>query len=250
MAGHSKWANIKHRKGAQDAKRAKLFTKLAKEIIVAASMGQPDPEFNPRLRSALITARKAGVPKDRIENSIKKGAGELEGESYEEMRYEGYGPAGVALIIEVLTDNRNRSAAEVRSILTKGGGSLGETGSVGFMFDRVGLIQYKADAATADEMFEAALEAGAINCESDDEMHEITTESGDLNAVGEVLAAKFGESEEAKLDWIAKEPMVIDDVEKAEKILNLIENLEDNDDVASVSANFDIPDEIGQKLAS
>lgn len=249
MAGHSQYANIKHRKAGQDAKRAKLFTKLVREIIVAASSGQPDPGFNPRLRNALAAARKAGVPKDRLETAIKKGAGELESESYEEIRYEGYGPGGVALLIEVLTDNRNRSASDVRSTLTKSGGSLGEKGCVGFMFDRVGLIQYPAKTASAETMFEAALEAGATNCESGSVIHEITCEADDLNIVRETLVAKFGDPEEVKLAWLAKDPIIISDQAAAQQLIDLIETLEDFDDVQSVSANFDLAEEIAKNLA-
>jgi YebC/PmpR family DNA-binding regulatory protein len=181
MAGHSKWANIKHRKGAQDKKRATLFTKLAREIIVAAKMGMPDPDFNPRLRQAVIAAKSNGLPKDRIENAIKKGSGELgDGESYEEMRYEGYAPNGVAVIVECLTDNRNRTAADLRAIFNKGGGSMGESGSVQFMFERIGLIHFPANVAAADTVFEAAVEAGAENVESDENGHEVTCAPDDL----------------------------------------------------------------------
>lgn len=250
MAGHSKFANIKHRKEAQDKKRAKLFTRLTKEIIVAASNGQTDPGFNPRLRLALSMARKAGVPKDKIDYAVKKGAGEIEGESFEEIRYEGYGPGGVALIIDVTTDNRNRSASEVRSTLTKAGGSLGETGSVNFMFDRVGRLVFELAAGDADTVFETALEAGASNCETSDDGHEITCEADDFNTVRDALVDKLGDPEEAGLAWLPKDPMPIDDAEKAQKILDAIEKLEDIDDVQDVSANMDIPDEVAQKLAS
>ena len=250
MAGHSQFANIKHRKGAQDAKRSKLFTKIAREIIIATQLGQPDPNFNARLRNAIAAAKKAGLPKDRIENSIKKGSGELAGESYVELKYEGYGPGGIALIIEVQTDNRNRTASDVRSLLTKANGSLGESGSVGFMFEKVGQVSFPAAIAGGEAMFEAALEAGASNCESGSEFHEITCEAADLNAVKEALMAKFGEPEEAKLVWKPKDPMVVDDQTKAQAILDLIESLEDLDDVQAVYANMVIDAEIAKNLSS
>lgn len=248
MAGHSKWANIKHRKGAQDKKRSGQFTKVGREIIVAAKMGQPDPDFNPRLRAAIAAAKAINMPKDKIDYAIKKGAGELDdGENYEEMRYEGYGPGGVAVVVEALTDNRNRTAGEVRTIFSKAGGSLGETGSVGFMFDRVGLIQYPADAASGDAMFEAALEAGAENCESDDDMHEITCEAESFNEVRDVLVEQFGDPEVGRLDW---KPNTLSEVDKdgAEKILRLIDTLEESDDVQHVSTNADIPDDVLAEL--
>lgn len=248
MAGHSKFANIKHRKGAQDAKRAKLFTKLAKEIIVAAQLGQPDPDFNPRLRQALAVARKAGVPKDRIENSIKKGAGEISGENFEEIRYEGYAAGGIAIIVETLSDNKNRTAAEVRSAFTKQGGSMGETGSVNFMFDRVGCVVYEADAASEEVMFEAALEAGAENCESDEYGHEIICAMEAFNDVSSALEDRFGDPEKSELIWKPKDPMPVEG-EQAEKLLKLIDALEDCDDVQAVFGNYDISDEELEKLA-
>ena len=250
MAGHSKWANIKHRKGAQDKKRSNLFTKLCREIIVAAKSGQPDPAFNPRLRAAIAAAKSQSVPKDKIDYAIKKGAGELDdGENYEEMRYEGYAPGGVALIIDCLTDNKNRTAADVRSILSKGGGSLGESGSVAFMFERIGLIQYPHKAASEEAMFEAALEAGADNCESDNNVHEITINPDQLNEVREALAEKFDDPEVAKLDWKPMNTIEVDE-NQAEKIMNIIDTLEDHDDVQSVAANYDISDEVAEKLAT
>tara|TARA_B100001564_G_scaffold295814_1_gene261079 strand:- start:878 stop:1624 length:747 start_codon:yes stop_codon:yes gene_type:complete len=248
MAGHSKFANIKHRKAGQDAKRAKLFTKLTREIQVAAGAGQPDPDFNPRLRGALIAARKAGVPKDRIETSVKKGSGQIEGESFEEMRYEGYGPGGIAIIVDVLTDNRNRSAAEVRTCFTKAGGNMGETGSVNFMFDRIGLVELSADVADHDTIFEAAAEAGAEDVDSNDEFHVITCAPDELNVVRDALTDHYGDPETAKLAWRPKEPMELD-LEQAEKIIKLIDALEDNDDVQDVTGNFIIPDDIAEQLA-
>ncbi len=249
MAGHSKWANIKHRKGAQDRKRANIFTKLTREIIVAAKSGQPDPDFNPRLRTAIAAAKAQSLPKDKIEYAIKKGSGELDdGENFEEVRYEGYGPSGVALIIDCLTDNRNRTAAEVRTALGKAGGNLGESGSVAFMFERIGLIHYPADVADPDSMFEAALEAGADNVESGEDGHDITCQPDDLNNVQEALANKFGDPETAKLDWNATTTTPADK-ELAEKILNLVDTLEDCDDVQSVATNADISDDVLEALA-
>lgn len=249
MAGHSKFANIKHRKGAQDKKRASIFTKLAKEIVVATKMGGDNAEFNPRLRGAVIAARAANMPKDKIEAAIKKGASAGEGEDYEEMRYEGYGPSGVAVIVDVLTDNRNRSASDIRSIFNKNGGNLGETGSVNFMFDRIGFVQYPEDKASADEMFEAALEAGAENCEQEDGFHEITCEVEDLNDVRDKLVEKFGDPDTARLAW---RPNVNTDVdfETAEKVMKLTDALEDNDDVQYVTTNANISDEIAEQLAN
>ncbi len=251
MAGHSKWANIKHRKGAQDAKRANMFTKLGREIIVAAKMGQPDPAFNPRLRAAIAAAKAQSMPKDKIEYAIKKGSGQLgDSEDYEEMRYEGFAPGGVALIIDCLTDNRNRTAADIRTILNKGGGTMGESGSVSFMFERVGRIRYKPDAADPDTMFEDALEAGATDCEFDPEDgHIIYTEPDQFNEVRDALAEKYDDPETGRLDWKPSNTTEVD-FDTAEKILALIDNLEDNDDVQYVSANYEFSDEVADKLAS
>lgn len=248
MAGHSQFANIKHRKGAQDAKRAKLFTKLLREITVAAKTGQPDPAFNPRLRSALIDARANNMPKDRIDAAIKKVVSGNEGDNFEEIRYEGYGPNGIALIVEALTDNRNRTASEVRSIFTKSGGALGETGSVNFMFDRIGLIKFKKEVAGDEEIFESALEAGAEEVESDDEEHIIITNPDDFAAVRDALIEKYGDPLAAKLDWKAKDLTEIDDLEKAEKLLKTVDALEDLDDVQNVTGNYSFSDEILEKL--
>lgn len=249
MAGHSKWANIKHRKGAQDKKRAGAFTRAGREIIIAAKMGGGDPEFNPRLRVAIAAAKAINMPKDRIENAIKKGSGELdEGEVFEEIRYEGYGTGGIAIIVDALTDNRNRSASDIRSIFTKHGGNMGETGNVAFMFDKVGLIQYKKETASEEQMFEAALEAGADDCESGGEIHEITCAPDDFGAVSEALTAKFGDPETGRLGWKPKNTIEID-FETAQQIITLIEALEENDDVQHVTANFEISDETAKKLA-
>lgn len=248
MAGHSKFANIKHRKGAQDKKRAKIFTKLGKEIVVSAKSGQPDPDFNPRLRAAIAAARAANMPKDKIESAVKRGSGPSDGEVYEEIRYEGYGPGGLALIVEVLTDNRNRAASEVRTIFNKGGGNLGESGSVAFMFERVGLIEYPADKASEDTMLEAAIEAGATDCESDEFVHQIYTEPDNFNEVRDALAADFGDTEVGKLTWRPHTEVEVTDVEQAQKILKLIDTLEDSDDVQDVVCNYTISDEIAEQL--
>ncbi len=246
MAGHSKFKNIMHRKGAQDKKRAKVFTRLIKELAVAAR-GGTDPDANPRLRTALAAARGANMPKDNIDRVLKKAEGG-DGDSYDEMRYEGYGPGGVALIVEALTDNRNRTASEVRATFNKFGGNLGETGSVNFMFDRVGQILYPASAGDADTVFEAALEAGADNIESDENGHEITTTPDDFNAVREVLEGDFGTPEEAGLAWKPQNTTPVNE-DQAQTLLKLLDALDDLDDVQSVASNFDIPDEIMAQLA-
>ncbi|HET6621860.1 MAG TPA: YebC/PmpR family DNA-binding transcriptional regulator [Dongiaceae bacterium] len=249
MAGHSQFKNIMYRKGAQDAKRAKVFTKIIRELTVAAKTGLADPAANPRLRAAMIAAREANMPKDTMERAIKRGAGGGDDTAYEEVRYEGYGPGGVALIIEALTDNRNRTAGEIRTALTKAGGNLGETNSVSFMFERKGMIVYPAKAASADAMFEAALDAGADNVESDGNGHEITTATEDFSAVRDALETKFGAAREAKLQW---RPLNIVPVEgdAADSLLKLIDVLEDNDDVQVVSANFEMSDDTLAKLTA
>ncbi|MFN7037972.1 MAG: YebC/PmpR family DNA-binding transcriptional regulator [Alphaproteobacteria bacterium] len=248
MAGHSKFKNIMHRKGAQDKKRAKVFTKLIREIYTAARTGQADPNFNPRLRLAISNARALNLPKDKIDNAVKKGSSPTTGENYEEIRYEGYAPGGIALIVEALTDNRNRTASDVRSSFTKLGGNLGETGSVNFMFDRIGLIEYNKDIASDEEIFEAALEAGADNCESDDLNHQITCNPDNFNEIREALANKFGEPENSQLSWKAQNFISIDDLDQAIKLMKLIELLEDSDDVQNVYGNYLIPDEIAEKI--
>ena len=246
MAGHSKFKNIQHRKGAQDKKRAKVFTRLIKELAVAAR-GGTDPASNPRLRTALAGCRAANMPKDNIERVLKKAAGG-EGDNYDEIRYEGYGPGGVALIVEALTDNRNRTASEVRATFSKNGGNLGETGSVSFMFDRVGQIIYPAEVADADTMFEAALEAGADNAESDENGHEILTATDDFNTVRESLENQFGSPEEAGLAWKAQNTTPVNE-DQAQTLLKLLGALDELDDVQSVASNFDIDDDIMAKLA-
>lgn len=243
MAGHSKFKNIMHRKGAQDAKRAKQFTKVGREIMVAAKIGGADPDANPRLRSAIIAARGVNMPNERIKKAIDSAIGSTEGDNYSEVRYEGYGAGGVAVIVEALTDNKNRTAAEVRAGFSKFGGNLGESGSVAFMFDRVGEIIYKSDICTADEMFEAALEAGASNIDSDDESHEIICEPDDFSAIRDSLCEKFGEPEKAGLSWRANVSAQADK-SQIENIIKLIDILEDSDDVQNVYTNLDIDDDL------
>ncbi|WP_321364205.1 YebC/PmpR family DNA-binding transcriptional regulator [uncultured Celeribacter sp.] len=246
MAGHSKWANIQHRKGRQDAVRSKLFSKLAKEITVAAKMGDPDPEKNPRLRLAVKTAKTQSVPKDVIDRAIKKALGG-DAENYDEIRYEGYGPEGIAFIVETMTDNVNRTASNVRSIFTKAGGNLGTSGSVAFMFDRVGEITYDAEVGDADTVMMAAIEAGAEDVESDEEGHWIYTADGDLAAVSDALEAELGESKESKLIWKPQNRTEVN-LETAQKLMRLVEALEDDDDVQSVTANFDVPEDVAAQL--
>ncbi len=246
MAGHSKWANIQHRKGRQDAARSKLFSKFSKEITVAAKMGDPDPEKNPRLRLAIKTAKAQSMPNDNIERAIKKSlAGE--GEDYEEIRYEGYGPNGVAVIVEAMTDNRNRTASTVRSTFAKNGGNLGETGSVGFMFERKGEVVYPADAGDADTVMMAAIEAGAEDVESSEDGHVIWCADTDLNEVSNALEAELGESQETKLTWRPTTTTEMD-LEGMQKLMRLIEALEDDDDVQRVTANFEASDEVMEQL--
>ncbi len=246
MAGHSKWANIQHRKGRQDAARSKLFSKLSKEITVAAKMGDPDPEKNPRLRMAVKEAKSNSVPKDVIERAIKKStAGD--GEEYEEIRYEGYGPNGVAVIVEAMTDNRNRTASNVRSTFSKNGGNLGETGSVGFMFERKGEVMYSATVGDSDTVMMAAIEAGAEDVESSEEGHVIWCVDTDLNEVSTALEAELGESESTKLVWKPSTTTEMD-LEGMEKLMKLIDALEDDDDIQRVTTNFEASDEVMSQL--
>ncbi|BBK34350.1 YebC/PmpR family DNA-binding regulatory protein [Stella humosa] len=238
MAGHSQFKNIMHRKGAQDKKRGKVFTKIIRELTVAARTGLPDPASNPRLRAAMIAARDANMPKDTIERAVKRGAGGEDGTNYEEVRYEGYGPGGVAVIVEALTDNRNRTAAEVRSAFSKHGGALGETNSVGFLFDRMGLVRYPAKAGDADTLFEQAVEAGADDVESDEGGYDILCATDALNAVREALEAKLGPAESAAFAWRPRTVTPVDD-ETAVTLFKLLETLDDNDDVQNVHANFE-----------
>ena len=246
MAGHSKWANIQHRKGKQDKLRSKLFSKLAKEITVAAKMGDPDPDKNPRLRLAVKEAKASSVPKDVIERAIRKSQGG-DAENYEEIRYEGYGPEGIAIIVEAMTDNRNRTASNVRSLFAKHGGDLGQTGSVSFMFDRKGEILYAPGVGDADTVMMAAIEAGAEDVESDEDGHWIYTSDTDLAEVAAALESALGEAEHAKLIWKPQAPTEID-LETAQKLMKLIDALEDDDDVQTVTGNFDIPDEVAARL--
>jgi YebC/PmpR family DNA-binding regulatory protein len=247
MAGHSQFKNIMHRKGRQDKVRAQLFTRLQREIQVASKAGLPDPAFNPRLRAAVQAARAANMPKDNIDRAIKRGQGG-EAESYDEVRYEGYGPGGVAVIVEALTDNRNRTASAVRASFGKHGGSLGETNSVSFQFHRVGQISYPAAAATVDEMLEAAVEAGAEDCESSEAGHEIVCAADELAAVQEKLEARFGPPEQAILSWKPQITVPVDD-EKAESLFKLLEALDENDDVQRVIANFEVSETALARLA-
>ena len=249
MAGHSQFKNIMHRKGAQDAKRARQFAKLIREITVSARQGLPDPASNPRLRAAMAAAREANMPRDTIERAVKKAIGGAGGDDYAEVRYEGYGPAGVAVIVEALTDNRNRTASDVRSAFSKHGGALGETNSVSFMFNRLGVIQYASRIASADAMLEAAIEAGANDAESSAEGHEVICAIEDFFGVRDALEAQFGEPQSAKLEWRPTNSVTLDE-EKAVGLLKLVDALEDNDDVQNVYANFDIPDDIAQRLSA
>ncbi|MEA2902916.1 MAG: hypothetical protein QOI12_303 [Alphaproteobacteria bacterium] len=248
MAGHSQFKNIMHRKGRQDKVKSKLFGKLAREITVSAKLGLPDPTMNARLRAAIIAARAENMTKDTIERAIKKALGG-EGENYEEVRYEGYGPGGVAVIVEVLTDNRNRSAGEVRSTFTKSGGNLAETGAVSFMFDHVGVVEFDAGVANADTMLEAAIEAGAEDAVSSDGGHEIYTTQDTLRDVAKVLEVKFGEPRKAALVWKPQNTVAVDDLQ-GEKLLKLIEALNEHDDVQNVYANFEVSDALMARMSA
>lgn len=246
MAGHSKWANIQHRKGRQDAARSKMFSKFSKEITVAAKMGDPDPDKNPRLRLAIKAAKSQSMPKDVIERAIKKSQ-TGDGDDYTEIRYEGYGPNGIAIIVEALTDNANRTASNVRSTFTKGGGNLGTTGSVSFMFDRVGEITYPASVGDADTVMMAAIEAGADDVESDEDGHWVYCAMENLSEVSDALEAELGEATEAKLIWKPQNRTDVD-LETAQKLMKLIDTLEDDDDVQTVTANFDVPEDVAAQL--
>ena len=248
MAGHSQFKNIMHRKGRQDAIKSKLFGKLAREITVAAKMGLPDPAMNPRLRAAILAARAESMPNDNIARAIKKATGG-DAEIYEEIRYEGYGPGGVAVIVELLTDNRNRAAGEVRAAFTKHGGNLAETGAVSFMFDHLGMVEYDAKAASADAMLEAAIEAGAEDVVSSESSHEIYTTQDTLRDVAKALEAKFGEPRKAALVWKPQNTVAVDDLQ-GEKLLKLIETLNEHDDVQNVYANFEISDALVHRLSA
>lgn len=248
MAGHSQFKNIMHKKGAADARRSKLFSKLAKEITVAAKMGLPDPKMNSRLRLAVQNARAENMPKDNIERAIKKASGD-DTSDFAEVRYEGYGPGGTALIVETLTDNRNRTASAVRAAFTKHGGALGETGSVSFMFDRVGEITYPASAGSADAMMEAAIEAGADDVQSDAEGHTITCAFEATGDVSAALEERLGTPESVKIVWKPQNLVPVDE-EKAETLMDLVARLEDDDDVQAVFSNFEVSDEVMAKLTA
>lgn len=248
MAGHSQFKNIMYRKGAQDKKRSKLFSKLAKEITVAAKQGLADPEYNPRLRAAIQAARAENMPRDNIERAIKKST-DQGGENYEEVRYEGFGIGGVGVIVETLTDNRNRTASSVRSIFTKHGGNLGETGSVSFMFSRLGRVEYAPEVASADDMLEAAIDAGAEDCQSGEQGHEIFCAPEQLHEVARALEAKFGEPRAASIVWKPQNSIPLED-DKAETLLKMLDVLDDDDDVQQVYANFEISDSALAKMSA
>ena len=249
MAGHSQFKNIMYRKGAQDKKRAKIFTKIIRELTTAARTGLPDPAANPRLRAAVIAARQANMPKDTVDRAIRRGSGGEAGEAYEEVRYEGYATGGVAVIIEALTDNRNRTASEVRAAFAKAGGTLGETNSVSFMFERVGEISYPAAVVSADDMLEAVIDAGAENVESDAEQHLVTSAAEDLNTVRDALESRFGPAESARLVWRPRSTAPIDE-ETATTVFKLLETLEDSDDVQNVYANFEVAEDVMARLGA
>jgi len=249
MAGHSQFKNIMYRKGAQDKKRAKVFTKIIRELTSAARRGLPDPAANPRLRAAVIAAKQANMPKDTVDRAIKRGAGGDEGDNYEEVRYEGYGPGGIAVIVEALTDNRNRTASDIRAAFTKAGGNLGESNSVSFLFDRLGQIVYPLTAASAETMFEAAVEAGADNVESGGDEHVITCAPDSLNGLRDALEKRFGSAASARLVWQPKALTPIEG-ETAEALFKLLETLEDSDDVQNVFANFEVSDEVMARLSA
>ncbi len=248
MAGHSQFKNIMHRKGAQDKKKAKIFNKLAREITVAAKSGLPDPEGNPRLRNAIAAARKENMPNNRIKSAIDQ-ANPNNGENtnYDEIRYEGRGPGGVAIIVEALTDNRNRTAAEVRSAFGKNGGAMGDLNSVAFMFSKIGQVVYPASVASGDAMFEAVIEAGADNVETVSDTHEITMQSADFIAVKEALEAKFGPAQTAGIIWKPQTTVQLDQ-EQAKELFEMIEALEDSDDVQNVFSNFEVDESVMERL--
>ena len=248
MAGHSQFKNIMHRKGRVDAQRSKIFGKLAREITVAAKLGLADPDMNPRLRAAILAARAENMPKDNIQRAINKAAGG-DAETYEEIRYEGYGPGGAALIVEAMTDNRNRTASDIRSVFTKSGGNLAETGAVAFMFDRVGVVEFDVKVADADTVLEAAIDAGADDVVSSEDGHEIYCDQGSLAEVTKALEARFGEPRKSALVWRAQTTVDVSD-DAGEKLVRLVESLEDHDDVQNVFVNFEVSDALIAKLAA
>jgi len=248
MAGHSQFKNIMHRKGRQDAAKSKLFGKLAREITISAKLGMPDPAMNPRLRAAIIAARAENMTKDTIERAIKKALGG-DAESYDEIRYEGYGPGGAAVIVEVLTDNRNRTASDVRSIFSKNGGNLAETGAVSFMFDHVGVVEFNRQVASADSMLEAAIEAGADDVVSSESGHEIYASQDKFRDVARALETRFGDPRKAALVWKPQNTVPVDD-ENGEKLLKLIDTLNEHDDIQNVYANFEISDALVTRMSA
>ncbi len=249
MAGHSQFKNIMHRKGAKDAKKAKIFTKITREIISAAKTGMPDPAVNPRLRGAVQWAREENMPRDRIEAAIKRGSGNVDTDNFEAVRYEGYGPGGVAVIIQALTDNRNRTASEIRMAFSKFGGNLGETGSVSFMFDHAGVIAYPAAVASEDKIFETALDIGADNCDSTSDAHTIICAHDQFPAVRDALEKSFGAAASAKLAWVPKNTTPVGE-EQARQLIKMIDMLEDSDDVQEVFSNFEIPEALMTALSA
>ncbi|MHB8809691.1 MAG: YebC/PmpR family DNA-binding transcriptional regulator [Desulfobulbaceae bacterium] len=249
MSGHSKWSTIKRKKGAIDAKRGKIFTKLIKEITVAARMGGGDIDANPRLRTAVLAAKTENMPKDNIERAIKKGTGGLEGVSYEEILYEGYGPGGVAVLVETMTDNKNRTVADVRHFFSKSGGNLGESGCVGWMFDKKGVITVDKGAITEEQLMEQALEAGAQDVVEEDTTFQVITAPEDLNMVAEGLSKASVAYQEAAISMVPKNTVEVTEEKTARSLLKLLENLEDHDDVQKVHANFDIADELMELIS-
>lgn len=249
MSGHSKWANIKHRKGAVDAKRGKVFTKLIKEITVAARMGGGDPAANPRLRSAIAASKAVNMPKDNVDRAVKKGTGDLEGVNYEEILYEGYGPGGIAVLVDCLTDNRNRTVAEVRSIFSKAGGNMGESGCVAWMFDKKGSILIDHDTIDEEKLMELAIEAGAEDVADEENVFQVITAPEDFETVREALEAAELSFVEAGVSMIPKNVVEVADAKAAGSLMKLLDNLEDNDDVQNVHANYDISDEIMEAIS-
>lgn len=250
MAGHSKFKNIQHRKGAQDKKRAKIFTKLVREIITAAKIGGIDVNNNPRLRSAITAARSQNLPKDRIDRALQQASDPADTDNYTEIRYEGFVPGGIAIIVETLTDNKNRTVAEVRSAFTKHGGHLGETGSVSFMFDRIGRIDYSADITSAENIMESAIESGAKDVESTDSYHTIYTDIEAFSECLEYMNKKYGQPLESEIEWKPHNTVLVTDEERATKLLKLIDALEESDDVQKVFGNYELSDEVFEKLSS
>jgi len=249
MSGHSKWSTIKRKKGAVDAKRGKIFTKLIKEIMVAAKMGGGDPNGNPRLRSAILAAKAVNMPKENIDRAVKKGTGGLDGVIYEEIRYEGYGPSGVAVLVDCMTDNRNRTVSEVRYAFSKSGGNMGESGCVGFMFDKKGVIMVNSSTISEEKLMELALDAGAEDVVEEEDLFKVTTTPADFNAVSEALEKAGIAMESASIDMIPQNTIEVTDEKVARRVITMIEVLEDNDDVQNVYANFDIPDELMESLS-